>query len=306
MTKTIVFTGGHHNSALLVAQALKAKGYRILWLGHQHASVKDKNISQEYRDVMAADITFINLKSGKIHNGNFWKALKTLISLFFCIPLFLKERPALIVSFGGYLAFSPVLAAWLLRIPSISHEQTTVLGMANKAILPLVKIMYLTWPIKEYLNHKKIKVIGLPSAKYTPQITNYIDLNSELAKLSHPMKLTDFNKPLMVISGGKQGSHAINELVERCLQDLFKKWNILHQCGSNLATKDYQKILRKRQRMPYEMQSSYVVIDYMLNFKDVLSISNMVIGRSGAHTTMEVLSLAKKMLAIPLPFSYED
>jgi len=305
-SKTIIFTGGHHNSALLVAKALKAKGYRILWLGHLHSSKSDANVSQEYRDVMAADITFINLRSGKIHNEHFWQLIKTISSFLFCVSLFLKERPSLVVSFGGYLAVPPVIAAKILAIPSVSHEQTTVMGMANKTILPLVKTMYLTWPIAKYMQSKKVKLVGLPQSFQAPAINSVSDLNSLLSNQKPPMLFVDTQKPFLVISGGKQGAHAVNELIERALIDLLPKWNILHQCGSNMATRDFQRLIRRRQRLPFPLENSYAVVEYIPHFQDVIKLADLVIGRSGAHTTMEILQLGKKMIAIPLPHSYCD
>lgn len=305
MSKTIIFTGGHHNSALLVAKELKKKGYRILWLGHRHASKGDSGMSAEYRDVMAADISFIDLKSGKMHMGNLWQLLKTFTSLIFCSSLFIKEKPSLIVSFGGYLAFPPVLAAWLLRIPSISHEQTVVMGMANKAIFPFVKKMYLTWPIPKYQKYKKVQVIGLPQENKI-QIISKAELNQRLVQLQNPMCFGNPEKPLIVVSGGKQGSHFINEMIEHNLLKLLPDWNILHQCGANLKTKDYQKMLRRKHRLPTELYNAYAVVDYLSDFQSALTCADIVIGRSGAHTVMEVLKLGKKMIATPLPFSYEN
>jgi len=305
INKTIIFTGGHHNSALLVATALKKEGYRILWLGHRHTSSIDTNISQEYKDVIACDITFVDLKSGKMYRGNIWQFFKTVISFFYCITLFLKQRPALVVSFGGYLAVPPVLAAWLLAIPSVSHEQTMVLGMANKTILPFVEKMYLTWPIALYQNHKKVEVIGLPYLdQYKSQITK-TDINILLEQAGLELKFDNPNKPLLLISGGKQGSHSLNILIEHCLLDLTGHWNILHQCGSNMGTKDYHRLLRKRAKLPLEMQNSYVIVEYISCFRDLISISDLIVGRSGAHTMMEVLRAGKKIITIPLPFSYD-
>ncbi len=305
--KTIIFTGGHHNSALLLAKSLKQKGYRIVWLGHRHASAVDANISQEYRDVIAADITFIDLKSGKIYRGNIWQAFKTITSFFYCFGLFLRDRPSLVISFGGYLAVPPVIAAWLLKIPSMSHEQTTVMGMANKAIFPFVKKMYLTWPVEPYIHKKKVSLVGLPMDSETVQkIKSLRDLNEILSKTNVNMQFKFDNKPLLVVSGGKQGAHSINELIERNLTHLLNTWNIFHQCGSNMSTRDYQRLMRKRQKLPYDQQMSYVVVDYFYQFRDVLAISDLVIGRSGAHTTLEILMLGKKMIAIPLPLSYEQ
>jgi UDP-N-acetylglucosamine:LPS N-acetylglucosamine transferase len=68
-SKPIVFTGGHHNSALLVAKRLKSRGNKIIWLGHKYTMKGDCNISQEYKDVTGEGIEFIELKSGKIHKS---------------------------------------------------------------------------------------------------------------------------------------------------------------------------------------------------------------------------------------------
>lgn len=302
--KIIVFTGGHHNSALDLAKKLKSGGYKIIWYGHRHASKNNKNVSQEYTDVVAAEIPFKNLNSGKIHLGSPWDYLKVIRASIDCFIDFIKLKPDLVISFGGYLAFPPVLAAWFLKIPSISHEQTTVLGRANKAILPLVKTMYLSWPIKSLKLNPKFKIVGLPSKKRKIHFKNIVDLNNELAGVDPDMIFKNPNKPLLLICGGKQGSHFINCLFDKIKEEILKDWNVVIQTGDNAQTKDYYKLLKKRESLDSELKYSYVIISYSHFFYDILKLSQLVIGRSGAHTVWDVLNAEKKMIAIPLPFSY--
>src|SRR3989338_6054382 len=98
MKPTIVFTGGHHNSALVVA---------------------------------------LYLKTGKFYQQlNPFTHLKTIFGFLQALFLLLMIRPKFIVSFGGYLSVPIVIAGWFLHIDSVSHEQTVVAGWANRAIAP--------------------------------------------------------------------------------------------------------------------------------------------------------------------------
>ena len=67
MSKTIIFTGGHHNSALVVAQKLRTQGHKIIWVGHKFTMRGDKQISAEYQEVTGSGIPFYELKTGKFY-----------------------------------------------------------------------------------------------------------------------------------------------------------------------------------------------------------------------------------------------
>jgi len=65
--RTIVFTGGHHNSGLEVALAARKKGYQIIWIGHKFTSRGDKSLSAEFKEITANKIKFLELKTGKAY-----------------------------------------------------------------------------------------------------------------------------------------------------------------------------------------------------------------------------------------------
>ena len=67
MPKTIVFTGGHHNSALVVAKRLKTLGHQIVWIGHKFTMRGDKQVAAEYQEVTQSGFPFYELKTGKFY-----------------------------------------------------------------------------------------------------------------------------------------------------------------------------------------------------------------------------------------------
>lgn len=287
MKPTIVFTGGHHNAALVVAQALKKEGYRIAWIGHKFAAGGDKNVSAEYQEVTASQIPFYELKTGKFYRQfNPFTHLKTLFGFIQAFFYLLRLRPKLIVSFGGYLAVPVVIAGWLLRIPSITHEQTVVAGYANRAIAPFVKKILLTHAssLASFPKEKSI-VVGLP-------------LRPELFD---PRRKQKFSPPLLYISCGKQGSHLVNRAVFPIIPQLVKKYTVVHQTGASTQTRDIDKARRVKESLG-ELSDRYIFAPYFFT-KDAavyLQSAKLVVSRSGAHLTYELTALNKRTVFIPI------
>ena len=294
----LIFTGGHHNSALVVAKQLKQKGYTIHWFGHKHSTQDKQYVSEEYKDVTNAGIQFTQLNSGKIHGGNPKQWFKFIQAIIFCIYQFNQLKPKIVVAFGGYLAVPAVIAARVMRIKAVSHEQTTTMGMANKVMIPFLNKLFLTWKDTTiYSSSSKLKLIGLPIPDETPDGLSTQQLKTWFHKPS---------KPLIVISGGKQGSHTINMLIKDSLPQLLPQFNILHQVGNNTQFKDLKKLNKIKEQLPLNLQGSYYAIGYTDQFNAILKTASIVIGRSGAHTIYDIIRFHKKMIAIPLPFSYSD
>src|SRR3972149_2405238 len=145
--KKLVFTGGHHTSALEIATALRNEGWQITWFGHRHSLWDDSSDSAEYREVTAAGIKFYNLYAGKFYRTyNPLKLIRIPVGFIQSLLLLLLIRPDGLVSFGGYLAVPVVITGWLLGIPAITHEQTVTAGYANSVIALLAKKIALSWP----------------------------------------------------------------------------------------------------------------------------------------------------------------
>lgn len=287
MKPTIVFTGGHHNAALVVALALKKEGYHIVWIGHKFSAGGEKNVSAEYQEVTGNQIPFYELKTGKFYRQlNPFTHLKTMFGFFQAFVYLLRLRPKLIVSFGGYLSVPVVIAGWFLRIPAITHEQTVVAGWANRATSPFVKKVLLTHASsKTSFPAGKSIVVGLP-------------LRPELFD---PRLKQKFSPPLLYISGGKQGSHTINQAFFPLVPQLVKRFTIVHQTGASTKTSDIDRARRIKEALAdYPNRYTYAPYFFAKNAASYLQSADIVIGRAGAHYSYEATALGKRAIFVPI------
>lgn len=284
--KTVVFTGGHHTSALVVAKALQAKGWHIVWFGHRSSMWGDRADSAEYREVTTADIKFYNLWAGKFYKTyNLLKLALIPVGFIHSLLLLLLLNPDGIISSGGYLAVPVVICGWLLGIPAITHEQTVVAGWANKLISHFVKKIAVSWPSS--LSHYPINKTVLTGLPLRPEI---VQLKKQLSKTHNLEPRT------LYVTGGKQGSHVINQVIFDNIQLLTKKYDIIHQTGTSTVFNDWQEA-QKINRSRYEafgFDSSKAL--------NALRRADVVVSRAGAHIVYELGFLGKRCVLIPIPW----
>ena len=296
----LVFTGGHHTGALALALNLQKKGWRIFWIGHRHSQWNDKSDSAEYREVIQNGITFFDLKAGKIyHTFHPLKLLRLPLGFILAFYILLKlkfiygHRLKGIVTFGGYLGVPVVFCGSILGLPVLAHEQTVVAGWANKFISVFAKKIAVTWPSgMQYYPQRKAVLTGMP-------------FREEILQSYHRAGHQHHQSGLIYITGGKQGSHVINEAVFSVLAPLLTKHTVIHQTGSSSIYNDYQRAVDVRNSLPESLRSRYMVRDYLdpREAAAVLSTSELVIGRSGAHIIQELGLFKTRCVLIPIPWS---
>lgn len=297
MKKRIVITGGHHNSALVVAEKLREKGYEVIWFGHKFTMWGDKNVGAEYREVTKAGFKFIEIKAGKFYRTYHpLKLLRLPLGFMQSFYYLLKFRPGLILSFGGYLAVPVVIGGWFLRIPSMTHEQTVVYGLANRLISHFAKKIFVSWEasLKHFPAHKVV-FTGLP---LRPEI-----FSDKKGKFDFKNSL-----PTIYITGGKQGSHAINQAVEETLPNLLKEFNLIHACGRSTVFDDFFRLNKAKEKLAPEIRKRYLSQDYFYiqEIGDVFAEADLVVSRAGAHIVYEIAALGKPAIFIPIPWSDQD
>lgn len=299
-TKFLV-TGGHLTPAMAVLDDLKASGYSwFFWVGRIRTMKGDKNPSAEYNVITKKyKIPFSDFKAAKIIRFNSIKTfieflielIKVPISLINSIQIIRKFKPDVIVSFGGYLAIPIVIIGKIFGIPIVTHEQTVVLGSANKFISRFADKICYSWK-STYEENKSSKAVltGNPLRKEVFNVsTTKFDVNPTLKTI--------------YITGGNQGAHVINENVFQIMNKLLKKYNVIHQTGSTTITNDYMK--GKELQKKLKKRGKYIVKEniYGTEIGEVFSKADMVISRSGANTLTELLALGKLSILIPIPWS---
>ncbi len=289
---TIVITGGHHNSALVVAQELIKRGHKIVWIGHQRSSQGDRADSAEYLEVTSSGIPFHNLVAARLI-PNLRQLLLFPLGLIRSFYLLNKIKPAAILSFGGYLGGSVGLCGKMLGIPIYLHEQTVSAGRANKLIGSLSKRIYLTWPDSaKYFPPGKTLVIGLP---LRPTLLT-----------AQPKQLFSRHRPTLLVMGGKQGAHVLNQFIFAHLCDLLSHFNLIHQTGTNSQTGDYGHA-QALQNSLGSLADCYLPLGYITQSEigSYLRSSEFYFGRSGAHICYELSVLGLPSILVPFMATHD-
>lgn len=287
--KKVLITGGHLTPAQALIEQLNREKVQIIFVGRQHSIEGSKSLSVEYQKIRKLNIKFISLTTGRIQRKftihTIPSILKIPIGFVQSMVYLLIYRPAVVVSFGGYLSTPIVVCAWLLGIPAITHEQATRVGIANKINSIICREFLSAWPQKDIEN---AEVIGNPMRTCIFQKS----ANSEEIK-----QFLKTHKKFIYITGGNLGSHIINKIIFQSLARL-KNYPIIHQIGTANYGNDYQIAQDNKTK-------KYLPIKY-LNEGDVgavLTAAHIVVSRSGANTIWELAILKKVAILIPLPIS---
>ncbi len=276
-------TGGHIFPALAVAEEIRRRHpeCRILFLGGS---------GPEAELAAGAGLEFKALPA----KGILGKGLKGLLSIFWIgrslvasIGIIRNFRPQAVVGFGGYAGFCPVLAAWILRLPTAIHEQNSVPGAANRLLGKFADTVFISF--KEAAAHfsgNKILLVGNP-------------VRRDIFEAAQVGDATPSGLNLLVL-GGSQGAVAVNDSIIAGLPEFAKAGvNMLHQTGA---------VDEERVRNAYVEAGldGSCVQGFIENMAETYAWADLVVCRAGASTVFEVAAAGKPALFIPFPFATHD
>ncbi len=293
-------TGGHVFPALTVAEEILALAEKkkteidFLYIGTlfgmEKKIVKEKGIA--YRGILSGKLRryldWRNITDGFLISAGFFQALTILK----------KYQPNIVFAKGGFVTVPVVLAARILKIPVIAHESDSVMGLANRLILPFVKKMALGFPPDIY------KKIPVAKTIFTGNPVRDDILQSDLKKDELFERYHFYrNRKIILVLGGSQGSSAINDMVDNVLDELLEKYIVVHATG-NLG---YQYFREKREGLSERLKANYLIFDYIgKELGRFLVHSDLLISRAGANTLAEIVTLEKIAIVIPLPSAASD
>ena len=291
----ILLTGGHAGStAFEVIREIRRqkKDWQINWIGFK-TSVEGKKIPP------LSEIYFpqYNVKTYSLYAGKLQRKftrhtipsiLKIPLGFIHSYSLLLKIRPKLILSFGGFTAFPVVFGGWLLRIPIIIHEQTTVAGLTNRLSAPFAKIVAISRESsQDFFPKKKTIITGNPTPK-------------DVFSSEEPNKISDL--PLIFVTGGQSGSSFINDIIGQTLRLLLEKYTLVHLTG----LKDEEKYKKLRDELPDSIKKKYQIYGIVdpEKYNQLFVTATVVVSRAGANTVSKLIAAKKPSILIPLPISY--
>lgn len=290
MKLTIVITGGHATPALAVLEVFKQRGHKAIWFGEKEAHTgKAKAETLEYQVIPKMGVSFFQIFAPKFHRRDIIKTLlgiwKLPVGVGQSISLLVKIKPDVVLSFGSYLAVPVAIAAFLLGIPVITHEQTAVSGLANRIVGFFAKKIALTFASSaSYFPVKKAVITGNP-------------MRSSIFAIAKKRKSGKNKRKILYITGGSRGSRIINKVILQILPDLVKNFFVIHQCGQ-LDYPEFEKLSKQN----YEVSANYSTAQ----IDEILSKVDLVISRAGANTVLELAAVGIPSILIPIPNSSGD
>ncbi len=186
-----------------------------------------------------------------------------------------KENAKVVFSVGGYSAAPAAIAAILLKIPLVIHEQNAAVGSLNKLLRPFAKYFISSYdptsPIKAYATKK----IFFDTARVRNKLIT------------------------ILISGGSQGAKSLNEFALKLAPHLQKRGiKIIHQAGQ----KHLEWVKKEYEKLSIEAE----VFGFSKEMAVIMSRADFAIARAGASTLWELVANALPTLFVPYPYATSD
>lgn len=280
-------TGGHLFPALALGAVLQARGVRVRLVSDARAKTYVLDATLEMAVLPAATPTRKTMLAKGLAYGVQAKALlKALV-------LFAKERPRAVVGFGGYPTVAPVLAAYVLRIPVVLHEQNAALGRANAFLLPFAHKLATGFS----------KVNRLPES-YNPRtvVTGNPLRPAVLAAAIKPYIWRETGVVHILVTGGSQGAQKFSTLMPVALSLLSRTQRadltLTHQCPKGdeiMLAQAYQELGIDARVSPF--------------FSDLparMAMADLILARSGASTVSEIAALCRPSILVPYPHAIDN
>ncbi len=206
--------------------------------------------------------------------------------------------PDVVLTTGGYVAVPVGVAARVLRIPLVVHEQTVGLGLANRVLARAATKVAVT-------SEATVAALG-PRAAAGVVVTGNPVRESVLAgsgqaALERFGNEFDRELPTVLVTGGAQGARQINTAVAEALESLLGQANMIHQAGAA----DFPALQSTATGLPGDLAGRYFVTDFVdgAGMADALALADVVVCRAGAGTIAELTALGKPAVLVPLASS---
>lgn len=275
-------TAGHISPIVALSQSLDTnKRVKVLYVGSRTGL--DRELASKYK------LNFKGIFTGKRRNyfslSNGWDLFKIFIGIvqsYFIVKFY---SPNVVFSKGGYVSYPILFWVKRFKIPLVIHESDSVLGKANVYALKFAKKVCLGFPLDSYQD------IPLEKSVYTG-----IPVRREF----FGGDITEENT--ILITGGSQGSQILNKRVLEILDELLKKYKIIHIVGKN----NIEKIKEEVKMHVLRQNPNYELIDFTEEMPLFMKRSSLIISRAGANTLAEISATGKPAILVPLTTASAD
>ena len=186
---------------------------------------------------------------------------------------------------GGYISVPVAIAAKIMRIHLIIHEQNALVGLSNRVISMIANVSFSGFKT----NVKNMKVIGNP-------------IREEIYKTKEPLGRFYARKGSLriLVLGGSLGAQQLNNYLPKIFEivNKTKRITVIHQSGS----KHYNDLINNYKKLNVEVD----IIDFIHDMDKKYEWADLIIARSGALTVTEICEVGIASILIPYPYAVDN
>jgi UDP-N-acetylglucosamine--N-acetylmuramyl-(pentapeptide) pyrophosphoryl-undecaprenol N-acetylglucosamine transferase len=277
-------TGGHVFPALAVAKVLRERGVAVVWLGVP-ASMESRLVPANGFPIEWVRVAGIR---GKGLATWLLAPLRVAGAVLQSLRILRRVQPRVVLGAGGYVSGPGGIAAWLLRIPLLIHEQNAIAGMTNRWLSRIAAQVLEAFP-GSFRPGAHARTIGNP-------------VRADIAALPEPAVRFAGRTPKarLLVFGGSQGAQRLNAMVPQALSrlDPARRPEVRHQTGErglDAARAEYLALEVEAEVLPFieDMAAAYAWAD-------------LALCRAGAMTIAELQAAGLGALLVPLPTATDD
>ena len=280
-------TGGHIYPALAVVSQLIARqpDLELRWIGGRRGF--------EGELVPAADLPLERLWLRSLRTvdaslSTLMDPLRLLASVPQALGMLLRRRPDAIYSTGGYVAIPVLIAAALLRIPTVLWDGNAVPGRSVRLVARLATVRTVSHEETRQRLPVPTFVTGTPIRELRT-----LDRAAARQRLDLPADL-----PVMLVFGGSQSVHRLDEAMAEAAADLVTRCVVVHVTGEG----SYARATALRASLPEGLAERYRPVAFLHDdMAAALAAADLLVGRAGASTLAEATAAGLPMIVVPYP-----
>jgi UDP-N-acetylglucosamine--N-acetylmuramyl-(pentapeptide) pyrophosphoryl-undecaprenol N-acetylglucosamine transferase len=277
-------TGGHLFPAEALGAALTARGVAV----ELATDARAKQYSGDFPASAVHQIAAATPSGGSLLARG--KAVTTLLAGTAAALLLLRRlRPAAVVGFGGYPTVPPILAASLLGIPAILHEQNAVIGRANRFLAGRVDAVATGFPTLK----------GIRPSIRTLHTGNPVRPSVLAAAKSAYPEASPFQ---LLVIGGSQGAGIMADIAPPAVALLGEPARRNLKIVQQARGEDEARVRQAYADLsvPAEVQPFFTDLPVRM------AAANLVIGRAGASTVAELAAIGRPAILVPFPHALDQ
>ncbi len=204
-----------------------------------------------------------------------------------------RLKPAALVGFGGYPTVPPVMAASLLGVPVILHEQNAVMGRANRFLAGRVRKVATGFPDISGAGDAISTICVHTGNPVRPSVL-------EAAQQAYPGR--DGGKLKVLVTGGSQGAHIMSKIVPLALASLSADERDRVELVQQARGEDELNVRLAYLTMHFEAE----IAPFFADLPQRIAAAHLVIARSGASTVSELAVIGRPSILVPFPFALDQ